>query len=527
MLDFPNIETLSVTHQSRFFQAGFGYSMEKNINLGGLVLDLVNAWGVSGVWTGINSIVRNTQDYQPLLINGKNFGSGRIQSITFDQGNDVRIKRYNATLQVLETGNLFNFTGQFYSGINLANSQYLEDFSENYDFEKKRNGGYSYQHRANIRFSSGVGQLNSIQAARTLAKSLFTGTALGFSFYSGFTRKQGKRFFTEAYNLIDNSCSFNESFDFDANSGNYSVTRTHNFTVEQNGVISVSENAQIRGIENPNFEKAVQALNTETDGAYPRCSGVFAFYAPANSSPLINSPLSKGYSYNLFDNELGYGISFNNDKTNSGSYFWSFNQQFTRNNGVVNVTEDGSVLGRGPNPTLAFENAQTGFNIVNSGLVNRCFAFYANNIGPKPIAMIGQNRSYNKRGAAIGYSASFSDEPFVSGTNGVKRITWQESTEDVLALYNKFNIINNTEIAQYSKTTTEGGKTMSMVLEGEAGVSLATYLSNAQTYLNLNAPVGTSVRIVDCDYVFNPNRNVVEVRGVWIYNQVKGPSIAL
>lgn len=204
-LYFQNVSSLSIQQQSRFFQAGFNYSANKNLNIRGLLTDLTNSFGVTGIWSGISDTNLAAIDYQPLLINGVNFGSGRITSINYDSDKDVRTKGYNATIEVLESGNLFNFTGSNYNGIDLRNSQYLEDFNENWSFSKKPNGGYSSNHSASIRFTTGVGNLNAIEAAKSLAKTLFTGSNLGFAFYSGYSNKQGKRFFTESYNLINKS----------------------------------------------------------------------------------------------------------------------------------------------------------------------------------------------------------------------------------------------------------------------------------------------------------------------------------
>jgi hypothetical protein len=132
-LVFPNVSLLGLSQESRFFDAGFHYSTTKNINIQGLVIDLTNSFGISGIWTGqegITKVIQSAQDYQNLILNGVSFGSGKINSISFSPGLDVRTKTYNASLIIQDSGNLFNLTGFFYSGINLSQFQYLEDFSE-------------------------------------------------------------------------------------------------------------------------------------------------------------------------------------------------------------------------------------------------------------------------------------------------------------------------------------------------------------------------------------------------------------
>jgi hypothetical protein len=217
-LNFPNVSVLGLNQEARFFGAGFEYASFRRLSVAGTVNDLIVGFGITGIWTGVEGVlntIQNNKNYQPLVLNGVDFGSGRIENISFDAGLDVRLKTYQANITVFDSGNLFNFTGTYYSGIDTSNFQYLQAFSENYAFNKKLNGGYSYSHDASMQFTSGVGQLNSIDAAQTLARTLFTGSNLGFAFYPGFADKQGKRYITEAYDTISNECSFQETFDFD------------------------------------------------------------------------------------------------------------------------------------------------------------------------------------------------------------------------------------------------------------------------------------------------------------------------
>lgn len=526
MLQFNNITQLGVTHQSRFFQAGFAYSTQKSLQINGLVLDLTNGDGVTGIWTGIKDIVKNANDFLPIIINGKNLGTGQITSISFSPGNDVRQKSYSATIEIQEAGDLAQMVGSYYSGIRLEDFQYLNNFSESYNFTKKTNGGYGYTHDASIQFSSGLGDLNSIQSAQLLAKSLFENDSnLGFAFYSGFTNKRGKRYITEAYNLIDNSCSFSESFDFDANSGAYSAIHNHAFQIDQNGIITVSENTSIRGIENPNFQSALAALNTEKALAYPRCSGVFAQYAPSGSYPLLPSPVSDGTRFDLFANNLEYTLTFNNNRSNSGLYFWTYSQQVNRQNGIAKVTENGEIRGRGANPQESFQNARTGYLFVNNEVNARIQQFYNENVGTNQIFLEAQSESYAPERATISYQKDYSDEPFIVGESGIKRILIRENQNIPIRAFNKYNILNYKEIAQDSKTASVGSKILSLTLIGEKPVPLSAYLSNANQQINQRIPIGLNHYVSDASYSFNPNENVVEVSVQWDYNKIQSATI--
>ncbi len=302
---FPNVSILGVAQNSRFFGAGLQYSNLQTISVEGLVQDLAEGQGISGVWSGAQGVlqtVQNQNNFQELILNGRSFGTGRVQSISYGAGDDVRTKSYRASLLVYQSGNLFNFTGTYYTGISTSNWQYLDSFNENWGFDRKQNGGYAYNHTASIQFNSGVGTLSAIPAAKALAVSLFTGSALGLAFYSGYTSKVGKRFYTESYNLINNACDFSERFDFNDDDGTYSAIRTNSYEIGPDGVITAGEQGSIQGIVYPTYLAAMAALGTEMTGCYYRCNQLFTSYSPANPAPLQSVPVTLGKTLDIFGN---------------------------------------------------------------------------------------------------------------------------------------------------------------------------------------------------------------------------------
>jgi len=517
-LNFQNISTLSIQQQSRFFQAGFNYANTKSIRINGLLTDLTNSFGVTGIWTGIDTTNKAAIDYQPLLINGVNFGSGRIISITYDQGNDVRLKNYSASIEVLDSGNLFNLTGTNYNEINFSNAQYLQNFNENWSFNKKANGGYSSNHSASIQFTTGVGSLNAIESAKTLAKTLFTGSNLGFAFYSGYSNRQGKRFFTESYNLIDKKCSFSELFDFNSDNGRYSATRVHNVSLDAFGIVLTSEQGTINGIENINYQNALAALNTELTGTYYRCSGVSFNYFPTGAL-LINSPLSQSRSFDLFANNLSYEISYSNNPNNSGTYFWDYTQQITNSNGIGTVSENGTILGRGTNPTISFSAAQNGLIITKSGIFERITGVFISSFNSGQNFIQSKSESYNPLGGQTSYGYSFSNDPSLISNVGIRKKEIVVSDNTPVHSYNKLNIFNYKEIAQDDKQSTVGVSTVDVKMEGDKTVGLPDFLTLATTSINSRIPAGGNIYIGAANYTYDKNNNSVEASLAWIYNR--------
>ena len=518
LLNFPNVSTLSIQQRPAQFSAGFNYSTPKTLAIRGILTDLTNSFGVTGIWTGINTTNKAAIDYQPLIINGVNFGSGRITNISYEPGIDVRLKNYSATIEVLDSGNLFNLTGTYYNGVDFSYSQYLEEFNESWSFQMTQNGGYNSTHSASIRFTTGVGNLNAIDAAKNLAKTLFTGSNLGFAFYSGYSNKQGKRFFSESYNLINKGCTFNETFNFDSDNGSYSAIRNHTATLNELGVISVSERGQIRGIENINYQKALAALNGELTGTYYRCSGVASNYF-ATGDMLINSPLSQSRTFDLFGNNLSYEVGFSSNPNNSGTYFWDYTQQVSRANGIGTIVENGTILGRGANPTLGFAAAQNGFSLVKNGISGRMTSAFTTSFTSGINFLQSKNESYTPLASQITYGYQYSNDPSLIANSGIRKKEITVQNENVIHANNKLNIFNYKEISQDDKQSTVGVSTVSVNMQGDKTVALPAFLTLATSSINSRIPAGNDVYIGNASYSYNKDEGTVDANLSWIYNK--------
>lgn len=520
-LAFPNVAVLGTTQDSRFFEAGFEYASFRRISIQGLVTDLTETFGITGVWNGQQGIlntISNIYNYQDLYINGHSFGSGRLESISFDAGNDVRTKGYQASLLIYNSGNLFNFTGLYYSGIDISNFQYLQSFQEDYSFDHKLNGGYSYTHNANIQFISGCIGLNAIEAAQAVARTLFTGSNLGFAFYPGYTNKQGKRYFTEVYNTLNNDCVFQERFDFDADDGDYSAIYTTAVQLDERGVVTTTEQGIIRGITNPNYQNALSAIATQLTGSYYRCSGASSYYF-SGSSLLKRSPITQGRIIDIFDNNIGYTVVFDNNPNNSGIYFWNYTQETARQDGIGTITEQGEVIGRGENTIIAFNNAQNGFVGIKAGISGRMSSLFSSTFGSYSGFLQNKQEGYAPVQSRVNYSQQYSNDPTLVSNTGIRRIVVTDNTNKSVYIYNKINIVNYAEIAQDDFQSTPQSTTMTVALEGDKTVGLTQFLAAAVAQINSRIPIGNDRFIGDCSYSFAPNDNTSNVNLTWIYNK--------
>lgn len=529
-LDFPNVEVLGLNQEARFFDHGTNYSNIQKIALRGKIIDLIALQGITGIWSGsegmINTMYNNT-NFQALVINGYNFGTGRILNMNFSPDLDVRTKSYTANLICFNSGNLFTFSGTFYSGIRTTNFQYLTSFSEDYNFTRKRNLGYNYSHSANIVFNSGLGaNLQAIQESKLVAQTLFTGSNLGIQFYSGFTNVPGKRFYTESYDLINNACNFNETFDFDDydGGGTYSAIRTNSFDLDQNGSITVSENSVIKGIIYPTYQFALQAIAAEMTGSYFRCNNLFGIYAPTGSTPFINSPVSQGRTFDLFNNILTYNIVYSNKPNNFGPYFWDYTDDINRENGILTVTENGTIRGKNENRITAFGNAFAAWSGTIKPAINTRVGLFYNgqpNTGIDPAASFfleTAKESYSPYKSVVSYNYQYTNEQFLTSTlaNGVKKIYVLEKDSFPRYNYNKINIFNNDEIAQPDFQATLDTKAISMRAIGEKICRMTDYFPSVINGFNLYVPVtpGTYA-LQSVSYSFTPDENTFDANVVW------------
>ncbi len=526
-LDFPNVAVLGLSQDARFFEAGFQYGCARHLSIAGTINDLANTFGISGIWDGSEGVlatIRNNHDYQALTLNGVSFGSGRITDISFGDGLDVRTKGYTANILVQDSGNLFNLTGVYYSGIDTSNWQYLQAFSEDYSFDRKLNGGYAYTHSASIQFSSGVGQLNAIGAAQAVARTLFTGGSLGFAFYPGYTNRQGKRYITETYNAITNECAFQETFDFDDDDGAYSATYTTSIQLSEQGIVTAVENGAIKGIENPNYQNALSAVGIQMTGSYLRCSGAAAFYFPTGAL-LVTSPISQGRVIDIFNNDVSYAVTFDNSPANQRTYFWDYTLQAAKQNGVSTVTENGTVVGRGANPTISFANAQAGFVVVKAGIGARTTALFVNQYAPPTNYLESKQESYAPVQAQIGYGYQYSNDPTLIADAGIRRKTVTEEDDASVYSYNRLNLFNNAEIAQLDYQSTQGNTSISVAMEGDKTVGLSSYLALAISEINSRIPVGNDRYVGTSNYSFNPNEGSATVNLTWLFNRTANRSL--
>ncbi len=520
-LYFEKVSLLGLTQEFKQLGAGFNYANIKQFSIQGNVTDLHNVVGVIGILSGVATTTSNFYNYQPIILNGVNFGDGRVESLNFVAGTDVQLDQYTATLSTFNQGDLSNLAGLNYPSIDITNWELIDNFTENYSFNRKENGGYSYVHTANIQFFKGPSDINAINQAKALASSLFVGSALGFVFYPAGTATPGKRYYKETYDIITNACAFEETLDFDHYDTTYSAIYNDSIELGADGIVNVTENGIVRGITDPNFTTAANGFQAVIAGALSRCSNLITEYAPIGQTfqPLLTTQLSQSINYNLFIGEITYTIVFTNDPKYFNTYFWSYTTEQTQQNGYFNAVENGNIIGKATDRPTAYDNAVAGAAIAIPGVATR-IANLPNSAGG--YYQVATSRSDSPFKGVISYSTSFSNKPVLGGGSS-QQIAVEIEDDTSVYQWNKFGIFNIGNILQDGDSSLPQKRRVNLTVFGVSNADISDYKSAVNGVINNYKLNGGFV--TQCNYEFNPNQNTLSFNTEWLVAGSAGKGI--
>lgn len=541
MLNFSGANLLNHTKQNQYFGDDFRYAVKDTYTVNGYLLDLTNYSGVSGILTQLSGMSKETEDYQVIVINNSYFGLGRINNLSFQAGNDVKLKTYSCNFDIINSGYLFNLntSDNLYSGININNASYpihlIESFSEQFTTNISDNGTYSEQQSIRLKFISGaaVGTIqNPISMARQFAANLINSNpAIGYidSFYSGWRRKPGKRTRQESVNLITNEVSVNESFKIlQGYSGTYSINYTHSLNLDDNGIVNIQERGDVQGLspdaQNNYYYSAYSGAQYEVANfSYLRCNSLFNSYISNTSYPLNNRRLTYGQNLNKFTDTVSYEVSYSNDPRINDGYSWDYTHSIDRepNSCTYTVSEDGNIKGfnNDCDATSRYSNALNAYTTIKTGIHDRVYNFYTGfSTFANPLKLINQSESKSKFNGAIRYQYSYSDNLLFS-TSGVRKLAINVTDDHAVPLINLFDIVNVKQIAQPGGIMTLSKRNLDLEIVGLRSTTLPTYLELAETHINLYIPTGTDPYISNLNYTYNPLQNNFSANTEWIYQE--------
>lgn len=509
-LEFFHVKLLRYSHNPVFFEAGLRYRIEKKLTITGRLADLQNQEGVGSLLSKERAVLTAATDYDDIILNGINFGQGRIESVSFEGGLMVRDEDYTYEITCYEEGNLFNGTNGVYQGIVWTDAEKIESLNESFEFQEEENGDRTYTHSVEVQFSDYSSVADGTNKAKALAAVFFNATSGLGAFLGTYTNVgSAKKLYTESYNLIDCSCSFTETCVIPRErAGNYSYSLSYTLEQREDGFTTISESCTIKGLTNPRFAGALEGMSAMSAGVFTRCSSVYSEY-PFSNSPLFQNPISRSVSIDKFTGEITLETSFTNDPRYQPDATWDYTLEGSRDSqGYYTITESGSVIGHGRPLKDKYLNAKNFFNTtVSPNIPSRINNFYQQ-ISGRSLTLILTNQSdaQDEYEGTIQYSRTYTDNNLYSN-GAIRKVEASITVAKPVHLVQRYNIFNQKEVVQPQNQATLGSVTYDIQLKGKRGTTLSVYLNAAKALVNANLPATSDRFIESVQYDLSPQTN--------------------
>jgi hypothetical protein len=545
-MTFSNVKLLSYNHRNNFFsESGIRYNSVVEFSINGYVLDLSRTIGAGSIFQACKLLSDSIGSYSDIIIDGINYGYGKIKSVSFDSGNWVRVTEYNIDVEILKSSDFDfqldpeekNLTSEILSGLKTY-AEFLEDFSESYsvDYTSDQNE-ISGSHNIDIKVSP-LFQGNKIEFAKNLATFIFSKASISdlskysYSLPDPFRRKET---YSETYDIIGLSFGFRKNFSFLNSSECHSLNRSMNVSFSEDGLITVTENTLITGKcretdEYSTIKSAKNVFNSEVGGSYGRCNEIFLIYKNAQSDPLIDKEIERSVKINNFSGEIEYTVSYTNDKRKKNNYSYEYSLEISRSeDGIWNASEQGAVIGDGTRGQASkFENAWAGWNIEKNNISQRINDFYIASADPKPspvqaLKLIEKNTTHSIYEGSFNYSYSFTDDKTINLSSDIRRSTISISDNKGTKIHNDFIVPGGSAkyvIAQLVNQSAQSERSV----EGELEISKVppfngfSYFTNAFNLSEANKGSGSDMYLSDFSFSSDEIEQNISFRGSYKYS---------
>jgi len=181
-LDFTNASLLGYNVTSEFLgEAGPNHRTITSISIEGFIDEGKEGgnWdGVSETFAKIREQIADMEDYwdSDLSINGKNFGRGRVTSLSFNSApgsltDQIRIGQYTADIEIYKPGDYQGTFGTLMPHSQSAYVQYVNNWTESTTFSKQSDGSLNGSVSLSLDLMSGHYDHSSVTPV-TIAKDI-------------------------------------------------------------------------------------------------------------------------------------------------------------------------------------------------------------------------------------------------------------------------------------------------------------------------------------------------------------------
>ena len=542
-MDFKDVKLLTYEHKNNFWgDRGFRYSSTVSMSIKGYVLNLSNTYGVTGVLATCKALSDSLNSYQDIIINNINYGRGKINAVSFDSSNWVKVTEYTASIEIIKEGDLQSLTGDEFNNNIIASIktgvQYLEEFSESYSADYSSNedsisGGHSIDVRVSTLF---VG--DKIDFAKNLASVLFSKTFvenLSEITYSKPSELLRKDFYSENYDTITGACGFRRNFSYSNTTDCYSKKRSIVVSFGEDGITNVTESNSIKGecLNYTLFDSAETGFASEISGVFLRCDAALTTYKTQFGvvASLINKEVQRSVKRNKFTGEIEYSVTFTNDKRRKNLYTYEYTLDLSRSEDFIwNAIESGSVKGDGViGSSDKFDQALAGWNAENISITARVTSFYTSNALIKPsspvLKHIAKNTTHHPFDGVVSYSWSYTDDPTLDMTSDIRRKSIEINDSKATLIHNDFLIPGGA--AKYSiAQSASQSKQSERDIKGNLEITSSTvpfvgnaYFADALSIAVANKGTGTDLYLESFSFSSDEIEQNVEFAAKYKYSQ--------
>ncbi len=545
---FDKVRLLTYSHTPIDFENGTRYKVEKKFSIQGTFFYKTNESGVEQTWSGAEALLQSASfDYDDIILNGINFGLGKISNISFEEGNHVTRQDYTFDVECYDQVDLVE--DGLIPTISAATAVLIDKIDESISYEIDNDNNQSYTQSASVRLNQkamgGADAGDAMASAENLINLLFSSTSNFISQIQGDygSLNNDASLVTRTYSMVDAVCSFSRklSIPTGGNSG-YSLSRTYDLKYNDVGTGSITEKVSVKGSTPYPYSQASSAFQAsfQNADAYSRCSQIYADYPKfAANLILFNQSIEKSSTTDPYKGTYEYSITFTNDPKYVDKVAFSFSDEISYNeNGDAEITEQGQIIGLGNSHVVAatmnirYNHALDYYNahIKNKTLeveprINTYFNSIRNPSGSATqVAMTRRTVSFSQLEGSIQYSFTYSDvSDFINNVKDtIRKVEIDSATNMPVHLTQSYNIFNGTnQIVQPQNTSTVGLRTVSVKLKGTKKTLISDFLSHAQDYAKTFAPNSTTIAGLDSFYIkaanysYTPNSNEFQLSVTW------------
>lgn len=509
---FESVELLSYEHKPILMQNGGYYKVEKHLTINGVLTDLSNYYGISGILAGQENLLLGAQDYQPVSLNGVIFGSGKVNSIKFQDGLLIQTDKYTFDLTIYSSGNLFNILSGAYSGIVWDQNTYLIDtFDENLSYSQEADLSKIYNHSINIRYNAQFPPLSGINLAVLFARNMFNSES-GIYPFLGQYQNLGtyKHLYTETYDMISSQCGFSAATKIlPNNAGGYSYTLAYKLDLNPDGYTTITEDCLVQGQYNPRIQFAESGYNNLITGSYGRASGVYSIY-DFSTIPLFTGAIEQGVNKNNRDGTINFRNTFSNNPKYTGIAIWTYDDSLSQSQeGYITVEEKGNIVGYGRPAINKYQNAYLFYeNYVVPTIANRLGTIYSGYTSyPKTLLAIANSNTQNQFVGVIDYSSTMTDNNTFVNISGIKTAIMDISISKPTHLFANFSVVDEFELVQDQFQNTQGDISVNIKARGARGLPLNSYITYASSFSNQFASWGADNYLDKARWSLSPITN--------------------